>query len=89
MEVRPWAPLMDVHTCVHPQSLQLCPILCDSMDCSPTGSSVYGILQAKILEWVAMPSSRGLITISLCVCVCVCVCVLAVLDLHDENGLSL
>ena len=29
------------------------------MDCSPPGSSVHGILQAKILKWVAMPSSRG------------------------------
>ena len=36
---------------------QLCPTLCDSMDCSPPGSSVHGILQARILEWVAMPSS--------------------------------
>ena len=34
---------------------QSCPILCDSMDCSPSGSSVLGILQARILEWVAMP----------------------------------
>ena len=33
--------------------------LCDPMDCSPPGSSVYGILQAGILEWVAMPSFRG------------------------------
>ena len=33
--------------------------LCDSMDHSPSGSSVHGILQARILEWVAMPSSRG------------------------------
>ena len=33
--------------------------LCDPMDCSPPGSSVHGILQAKILEWVAMLSSRG------------------------------
>ena len=32
--------------------------LCDPMDCSPPGSSVHGILQARILEWVAMPSSR-------------------------------
>ena len=32
---------------------------CDPMDCSPLGSSVHGILQARILEWVAMPSSRG------------------------------
>ena len=29
------------------------------MDCSPSGSSVHGILQARILEWVAMPASRG------------------------------
>ena len=38
---------------------QLCPTLCDHMDCSPPGFSVYGILQARILELVAMPSSRG------------------------------
>ena len=38
---------------------QSCPILCDSMDCSPPGSSVHGTLQARILQWVAMPSSRG------------------------------
>ena len=38
---------------------QLCPTLCDPMDCSPPGSSVRGILQATILKWVAMPSSRG------------------------------
>ena len=40
-------------------SLQSCPTLCDSMDCSPPCSSVHGILQTRILEWVAMPSSRG------------------------------
>ena len=33
--------------------------LCNPMDCSPPCSSVHGILQARILEWVAMPSSRG------------------------------
>ena len=33
--------------------------LCDPMDCNPPGSSVHGILQARILEWVAMPSSGG------------------------------
>ena len=38
---------------------QSCPTLCDPMDCSPQGFSVYGILQAGILEWVAIPSSRG------------------------------
>ena len=42
-----------------PGSLQLCPTLCDPRDGSPLGSSVPGILQARILEWVAMPSSRG------------------------------
>ena len=38
---------------------QLCPTLCDPMDCRPPGSSVHGILQARILEWVAIPFSRG------------------------------
>ena len=36
-----------------------CLTLCDPVDCAPPGSSVHGILQARILEWVAMPSSRG------------------------------
>ena len=39
--------------------LQFCLTLCNPIDCSPLGSSVHGILQARILEWVAMPSSRG------------------------------
>ena len=39
--------------------LQSCPTLHDHMDCSLPSSSVHGILQARILEWVAMPSSRG------------------------------
>ena len=38
---------------------QSCLTLCDSMDCSLPGSSVHGILQARILEWVAIPFSRG------------------------------
>ena len=38
---------------------QLGPPLCELMDCSPTGSSVHGILQARILEWIAIPFSRG------------------------------
>ena len=41
------------------KSLQSCPILCDPMDQSPSGSSVHEILQAKILDWVPTPSSRG------------------------------
>ena len=36
-----------------------CPTLCDPMNCSPPGSSVHGILQARILEWVAISFSRG------------------------------
>ena len=36
-----------------------CPILCNSMDYSPPGSSVHGISQARILEWVAIPYSKG------------------------------
>ena len=39
--------------------LQLCPTLCDPMDCTLPGFSIHGILQARILEWVAMLSSRG------------------------------
>ena len=38
---------------------QSCLTLCDPMDCSPPGSSVHGIIQARILEWVAVSSSRG------------------------------
>ena len=38
---------------------KLCPTLCDPMDCSPPGSSVREILQASILEWVAIPFFRG------------------------------
>ena len=43
---------------MHAKSLQLCLTLCNPMGCSLPGSSVQGILQARILEWVAMPSSR-------------------------------
>ena len=39
---------------------QSCTTLCDPMDCSPPGSSVYGILQARTLEWVVISSSRGI-----------------------------
>ena len=40
-------------------SCQSGPTLCDLMDCSPLGFSVHGILQARMLEWVAISSSRG------------------------------
>ena len=45
--------------CACANSLQFCLALCSTMDCSPLGSSILGILQAIILEWVALPSSRG------------------------------
>ena len=41
------------------KSLQAGPTLCNPKDCSQSGSFVHGILQARILEWVAMPSSTG------------------------------
>ena len=50
-------PLMCVRACV--LVAQPCPTLCDPTDCSPSGSSVHGILQARTLEWVAIPFSRG------------------------------
>ena len=40
------------------KSLQSCPTLRDPMDCSPPGPSVRGILQARVLEWIAVSSSR-------------------------------
>ena len=43
-------------TCMH---AQLYPTLFNPIDCSPPGSSVYGISQARILEWIAIFSSRG------------------------------
>ena len=45
--------------CVRAKSPQSCPALCDPIDCSMLGSSVHGIIQARILEWFAMSSSRG------------------------------
>ena len=44
------------------QLIQSCPILCDPMGCSPPASSVHGILQARTLEWGAMPPPGDLPT---------------------------
>ena len=52
-------PIMCVRLCVSVSVTQSCLTLCDCMDCSPPGSSVHGVLQARILEWVAIPFSRG------------------------------
>ena len=46
------------HASLHAKSLQSCLTLSDPMDCKGPGSSVHGILQARTLGWVAMPSSR-------------------------------
>ena len=54
-----WQLISCVCVCVCVLVAQLCPILCDPMDCSTSGSSVHGILQARILEWIAIPFSRG------------------------------
>ena len=48
-----------MHACMHAKSVQLRPTLCDLIDGSPPGSSVPGILQARILEWVAISLSNA------------------------------
>ena len=49
-----------VCVCVRALSLsQSCPTLCDPMECSPPGSSVHEIFQARRLEWIAISFSRG------------------------------
>ena len=54
--LNPWTP-REAPACV--LSHFSCVLLCDPVDCSPPGSSVHGILQARILECIAMPTSRG------------------------------
>ena len=56
--MREMQPVLDA--CICAKLLQLCLTLCDPMDCNQPGSCVRGILQARILEWIAMPSSRGI-----------------------------
>ena len=58
--------LFNLHEeCVHAKSLQSCSTLCDPMDCSLEASSIHGILQARILEWVAMPFPRDLLNLGI------------------------
>ena len=52
-------PSSQTGACMHAKWLQSCPTLCDPRDCSPPGSSVPGILQARILCGLPFPSSRG------------------------------
>ena len=63
-DVTEWLHFISLHVYIFQENLcakllQLCPAFCDPIDCSPLGSSVHGILQARILEWAAMPSSGG------------------------------
>ena len=51
--------------CVCVLVAQLCLTLCDPTDCSPPGFSVHGILQARILQWIAIPFSPGIEPVSL------------------------
>ena len=53
-----WASVFFFHAWNWFEVAQSCPILCDPMDCSLTGSSIHGIFQARILEWVAISFSR-------------------------------
>ena len=56
---------------------QSCPTLSDPTDCSPPGSPIHGIFQARILKWVAIAFSRCNVRdnqLKIIVCVCVCVC---------------
>ena len=55
--------------------LKSCPALCNLMDCTPPGSSVHGILPARILEWAAMPSSRGFSQPRDQTCICYISCI--------------
>ena len=54
----PWHHILTCYCCCCYLVAQVCPTLCDPMDCSPPGSSVHGVLQARVLEWVASSFSR-------------------------------
>ena len=50
---------MCVYVYIYVSVTQLCLTLSDTVDCSPPGSSIHGNFQARIMEWVAIPFSRG------------------------------
>jgi hypothetical protein len=54
-----WRSFLRTHSEVKMLVTQSCLTLCDPIDCNPPGSSVHGIRQARILEWVALSFSRG------------------------------
>ena len=51
--------LVRIHKTKWSEVAQSCPTLCNPMDCSPPGSSIHGVFQARVLEWVAISFSRG------------------------------
>ena len=56
----PGIPLLGIYpAAAAAKPLQLCPTLCDPMDCSLSGSSIHGIFQTRVLEWIAISFSRG------------------------------
>ena len=57
--VKPFSLLLEVMAAAAAKSLQLCPTLCNPIDGSPPGSSVPGILQARIMKWVAISFSKA------------------------------
>ena len=57
--------LMEVKAAAAAKSLQSCPTLCDPIDGSPPGSSIHGILQARVLEWGAVAFSASSPTLNL------------------------
>ena len=59
MDIYMYVHMYYVFMCICVLNVQSCPTLWDPMDCRPQGSSVHGILQARILEWVPIPLSRG------------------------------
>ena len=56
LSLTPWRNIRHEHMC---SVTQPCLTLCNPVDCNPKGSSVHGVFQARILEWVAMPFSKG------------------------------
>ena len=65
--------MINEYTAAAAKSLQLCPTLCDPIDGSPPGSSIPGILQARILEWVAISFSNACMhakPLQLCLILC-------------------
>ena len=58
-ELDPWKKSYNQPAAATAKSLQSCPTLCDPIDSSPLGSSIPGILQARILEWVAISFSNA------------------------------